>query len=244
MWNEITSLHPKGEEAWFLTGDFNEIIDNGEKSGGAVRAEGTFCAFRFFLSHNDLFDFKHHGNFLSWRGVRNTQVVQCRLNRIFCNSSWSDLFPACRSQYLKFEGSDHRPLLSFLDTTKRKGQKIFKFDRRLRDNQEIKQLVKEIWERNHHLHIEDKLSLCRQAICNWSKLFYENSRKTLETLRDKLENAMTTPTHDEDLIYQINRDLLQTYKNEEEFWKQRSSQLWLILGDSNTSYFHATTKAR
>lgn len=77
VWNEISALHSTEDGAWFLTGDFNEIIDNREKSGGTVKAEGPFCAFRSFLSHNDLFDIKHHGNFLSWRGVRNLQVVQC-----------------------------------------------------------------------------------------------------------------------------------------------------------------------
>ena len=243
VWNEITTLHPAGDGAWFLTGDFNEIIDNGEKSGGVVRAEGTFCAFRSFLSHNDLFDVKHHGNFLSWRGVRNLQVIQCRLDRALCNSKWSDFFPSCRSQYMKFEGLDHRPLLSFLDTSRRKGQKIFRFDRRLRDNIEVKQIIKDIWESTPYLHVEEKLSLCRRAICKWSKKFYENSRKTLDALRERLEAAMIDPIHNEEVIFQINKELLHNYRKEEEFWKQRSRQLWLILGDSN-SFFHSSTKAR
>ena len=167
-----------------------------------------------------------------------------RLNRFLCNSNWSDLFPSCRSQYMKFEGSGHRPLLSFLDTSRRKGQKIFRLDRRLRDNKEVKQLIKDSQERFPHLHVEEKLSLCRQAICKQSKNFYDNSRKILDTLRERLEIAMTDPIHNEDLIFQINKDIIQTYRKEEEFWKQRSRQLWLILGDSNTSYFHSTTKAR
>ena len=50
IWNELSLLHPDPEEAWFLIGDFNEIIDNSEKSGGPDRAEGSFCAFRSFMS--------------------------------------------------------------------------------------------------------------------------------------------------------------------------------------------------
>jgi len=64
----LTNLECADEEPWFLSGDFNEIVDNSEKKGGLVRAEGTFCAFGAFMAQNDLFDIKHHENFLSWRG--------------------------------------------------------------------------------------------------------------------------------------------------------------------------------
>lgn len=50
---------------WFLTGDFNDIIDNTEKDGGPARTEGSFGQFRIFLSQCDLFDLRHSGNFLS-----------------------------------------------------------------------------------------------------------------------------------------------------------------------------------
>lgn len=109
---------------------------------------------------------------------------------------------------------------------------------------EVKQLIKNTWNSVPHLHVEERLSLCRRAICKWSKEFYENSRKTIESLRNQLKEAMTEIISNEELIYQINSDLLQTYKKEEAFWTQKSRQLWLTLGDSNTSYFHATTKAR
>ena len=45
----------------------------------------------------DLFDLKHTGNFLSWRGKRHTHLVNCRLDRAMANSSWSDLFPNGRA---------------------------------------------------------------------------------------------------------------------------------------------------
>ncbi|KAG2290075.1 hypothetical protein Bca52824_049679 [Brassica carinata] len=244
VWNEISTLKPASGQPWFLTGDFNEITENSEKKGGPERAEGTFCAFRSFLSENDLFDIKHYGNFLSWRGKRNTHMVQCRLDRAISNSDWMEVFPSCRSQYLKYEASDHRPLLTFLDTRRKKGLKIFRFDRRLKDHIEVKLIIREVWERTTHLDVGGRLACCRRAICEWSKEFQANSRKMIETLRIQLDDAMSNPVHDDDLIHRINMQLLTAYKQEEEYWKQRSRQLWLALGDSNTSYFHATTKAR
>ena len=55
---------------------------------------------------------------------------------------------------------------------------------------------------------------------------------------------MGSSTADDVLISNINQKLLQAYRAEEEFWKQRSRQLWLALGDQNTAFFHASTKGR
>lgn len=52
---------------WLLTGDFNKILNNEETEGGPARWEGSFTAFRTFVSQNGLCDLKHSGNHLSWR---------------------------------------------------------------------------------------------------------------------------------------------------------------------------------
>lgn len=86
--------------------------------------------------------------------------------------------------------------------------------------------------------------MCRNAICKWSKEFYKNSRQALNDLRNQLDQAMSNPIPDETLIAELNTRLLNTYKEEENFWRQRSRQLWLALGDSNSGFFHASTKGR
>lgn len=55
---------------------------------------------------------------------------------------------------------------------------------------------------------------------------------------------MSNANGDEASIQSLNAELSMAYKAEEEFWKQKSRQLWLSLGDNNTGYFHAITKGR
>lgn len=230
--------------AWLLTGDFNEITDNPEKSRGKERPESFFSNFRSFLSNCDLFDIRHAGNFLSWKGTRHTHLVHCRLDRAMANNEWSSKFPNARSHYLAFEGSDHRPLLSVFDTRRKKSKRLFRYDRRLKDNTEVKNLIDEVWKDSRHLPISERLDNCRKAISAWSRKHYVNSQKQIAELRDKLDKALSAPTTDDSLISSLNKDLLQAYRAEEAYWKLRSRQTWLALGDRNTSYFHASTKGR
>lgn len=55
---------------------------------------------------------------------------------------------------------------------------------------------------------------------------------------------MSSDTHNEKLLQEVNQKLKDAYKAEEEYWKQRSRTLWLALGDKNSGYFHATTRGR
>lgn len=145
-----------------LTGDFNEIIYNSEKSGGPIRAEGSFSTFCTFLSNGDLFDLKHFGNYLSWRGKRHKHLVHCRLDRTMANSSWPDLFPSGRCHYMEFEGSDHRPVITYVDPTRKKVGRLFRYDRCLNSNPDIKNLIRETWNSIPHLSMERRLSRVRQ----------------------------------------------------------------------------------
>lgn len=177
VWDSLSNLNSTRDKPWILTGDFNEITDNSEKAGDRERPESSFCAFRSFLSSCDLFDLKHTGDFLSWRGQRHTHLVHCRLDRTLVNSLWSDLFPNGRSHYLPFEGSDHRPLLTTFDSKQKKSTGVFRYDRRLRNNEEVKALISTTWLAASNLPVAIKISNCRKAIVAWSKQFYANSQK-------------------------------------------------------------------
>lgn len=228
IWNKLLPISANRDQPWFLTGDFNEIIDNSEKDGGPLRAEGSFAAFRDLLAQCDLFDLKHSGCPLSWRGVRRTHLVFCRLDRAMVNSLWANSFPTARSHYMEFNGSDHRPLVTIFDSVRSKSTRIFRYDRRLKDIQEVKDLITSIWTSSENLHSEMRLAKVRQALVKWSREKPLNRKETIERLKKELDDALSSHIADDELIHRLNNELLSAYKAEEDFGdKEAESFGWL-----------------
>ena len=244
LWEYLVILAVERDAPWFITGDFNDLLSNDEKTGGNERPEGSFADLRTFFAEGDLYDLQHTGDPLSWRGQRGDDLVRCRLDRAAANSSWAERFPTARCTYLAYEGSDHEPLISVFDPYKKKRRGIFRYDRRLKDNPEVTELIRETWRQAGAKPVADRISLVRGAISRWNKTKQNNSRLVIESKREELEEAQTSPINDTELINKISKELKAAYNAEEAYWRQRSRLLWLQLGDRNSGFFHATTKNR
>lgn len=232
------------DSAWALKEDFNEILDNSEKEEGPSRCEGSFIPFRSFVSSNGLWDVKHTGNEISWRGKRNTHDIKSRLDRFLANLAWAEMFPASCSNYLRFEGSDHRPLITYLDSKKVKKRKPFRYDRRLNENEEARKIIEEAWKKELEEDIAIKISRCRREIIKWSKIQKEVCAKAVLQHQQELERELTATIPNTTRILELSEALGKAYKDEELFWRQRSRILWLQGGDRNNTFFHVVTKGR
>ncbi|KAL0857920.1 hypothetical protein Bca101_063074 [Brassica carinata] len=244
FWESISHLGRDRDTAWLLSGDFNDILDNVEKVGGPERCEGSFIPFRSFVSENGLWDVKHIGNPLSWRGQRCSHLIRARLDRSLANCAWSDMFPAGRCDYLRFEGSDHRPLVTFLDTSKPKRRRLFRYDRSIKDMPEARKVIEEAWKKDVPEQVDSKIKRCRDELIKWFKTKKENSAKSIVDLQARLEENLSCGTPSPEIIKELSLALSKAYKEEELFWRQRSRVLWLQGGDRNSAYFHAVTKGR
>lgn len=45
-------------------------------------------------------------------------------------------------------------------------------------------------------------------------------------------------------ILDVSRKLQETYKDEKDYWQQKSRNMWYSARDSNTKFYHAFTKQR
>ncbi|KAG2313724.1 hypothetical protein Bca52824_025281 [Brassica carinata] len=168
-WQKINAVGQGRDTPWLLTGDFNDILCNAEKVGGPVRPEGSFTTFRSFVAQNGLWDLKHSGEQLSWRGSRYTHFIRSRLDRSMSNCAWAEAYPMGRCRYLRFEGSDHRPLMSYFNANRTNKKGMFRFNRALTEEVEVTKLVEDAWNTSPLDSVITKLSAVRRNIIQWSK---------------------------------------------------------------------------
>lgn len=247
VWERLTRMSTTRSGAWYMCGDFNEIVGNHEKKGGRKRPENSFIPFRLMLANCGMIEFPFRGNKMSWVGYRSTGKVQCRLDRAVGNEEWHHLFSHTNVEYLKLWGSDHRPVLTRIQSNNVRRRKSFMFDRRWLSKDGIKEAIEDGWgpldETNSRpLHV--RLSDVRRTLARWKRENPSNSEKKIELIKEQLERAQTDQSIPSKEVLNLKWNLCAAFREEELCWRQKSRALWLRDGDRNTKFFHAATKQR
>ena len=59
-----------------------------------------------------------------------------------------------------------------------------------------------------------------------------------------LEEVQTDNDRSQEEILEVSQELQEAYKDKEEYWHQKSRNMWYSSGDLNTKLYHALTKQR
>ncbi|XP_062014558.1 uncharacterized protein LOC133731122 [Rosa rugosa] len=111
-WQLLRDLRDLDSLPWVVIGDFNEILNNGEKKDGPARAERQMRSFREALGYCELLDLGFQGPQSTWWNSE----TQLRLDRVVCTESWCDIFGFARLKHLPPSDSDHVPILLHAST--------------------------------------------------------------------------------------------------------------------------------
>ena len=90
----------------------------------------------------------------------------------------------------------------------------------------------------------EKLNNCRRAISQWRRELTPYERKTIEDIKYELNAALRDDSKTREEITDLTLRLKEAYRDEEQYWYQKSRSLWMTLGDNNSKYFHALTNQR
>lgn len=133
-------------QPWMLAGDFNIIVDSGEKRGGQNLDSGAMHDFQNFIHQNGLVDMGFIGDIFTWCNNRRGHArIRERLDRVLGNLEAQDLFPSCTVSHLPRITSDHSPLLVRWEVEVPQISAGFIFQRMWVDHKDFKKLVAMDW---------------------------------------------------------------------------------------------------
>ena len=246
VWDRLVEIGLSRNEPWLLAGDFNELMSNEDKLGGAVREESSFWGFRDMAKSCKIRELRSSGNVPSWGGWREMVWVQCRLDRCFGNDEWFNLFPRSSVEYGDMWGSDHRHILiGFVLEQRELKRGRFYLDNRLLHRQGFEEVVAQGWGNSGDpVCIMDRISKVRRGISRWKKSSDLNSHERILRLKAALEKEVSKLYPIRAVLKRIKKQLAEAYMEEERFWRQKCREEWLREGDRNSKYFHNVVKGK
>lgn len=172
--------------------------------------------------------------------------IEVRLDRALVSHSFLNIFRNVQLTNLELTTSDHSPILfEPVITSNVVPSKRFRFENAWLREPMCQQIVEETWRMYAGLSLQQKIAKCAESLQIWGqeitgsfKSRIKRSKHILKNLKGRRDAASI------EQYKEAAKQLHETYTQQEVFWKQRSKQLWLKEGDSNSRFFHAATKIR
>ncbi|XP_042969117.1 uncharacterized protein LOC122301806 [Carya illinoinensis] len=236
-WTLLEMLKPSNPTAWLCAGDFNEILDQKEKVGGARRPYSQIEDFRRAVEACDLSDIHSQGPQFTWSNNRSGgDFTKERLDRVMANKEWNLMFSDATCSVLAAVKSDHSPL----HVTKQKpnsGRKrkgfCFRYEAAWDLSEECQKVASEGWKSlNLGGHgagtVRHKLDACQRGLQKWQKETKFSNQKATKLALDQIRQyqQVGTGTHIPSMI-QLQKTVEDSMAVEELRWRQRAKQHWL-----------------
>ncbi|KAH0744967.1 hypothetical protein KY290_032960 [Solanum tuberosum] len=254
LWEELEALSVNINIPWTVGGDFNVIMNKEEKLGGLDFTQFEALDFSQCINNCALTEIKYEGSlFTWWNGRIERDSIFKRLDRVFGNQEFSNMFPTSEVHHLVRQGSDHAPLHVICNLEEEVTSRPFKFLNFWTRHPQFQQIVEENWRIDFvgcpFIEFQAKLKKVKGALAKWSNATFGNIFQKVTTFEDEVKvkeiqleiNATEENRAD---LKRAEANLKKILYLEEEFWKQKAGMRWFQDGDKNTRFFHNYVKGR
>ncbi|KAH6787695.1 hypothetical protein C2S52_007247 [Perilla frutescens var. hirtella] len=194
-WELLRELKKEGSPCWICAGDFNEIMYNHEKVGGALRDPQKIENFRLAVHDCQLEDVRFQGYKFTWNNNQEgDKNIQERLDRFLASEEWLEFFPNFSVEHLARIASDHCPILLHemsMTRVHRKRKRMFRMEEMWFHDETCLDVCKEAWEghsaTSSPANLSGRLKKCRDALQEWETSHFGNVTKQLADCREKLK---------------------------------------------------------
>ncbi|KAL5719042.1 hypothetical protein ACHQM5_011876 [Ranunculus cassubicifolius] len=232
-------------------GDLNVIFHQSEKQGGRP-FDGREVQFaRNIIQQEGLVDLGFAGNPFTWdNGRENDAHIKQRIDRGLANAEWVFLFPNANIFHLPAIESDHCPIMLNSDPNSESGPKPFRFQAMWTSHVDYPNIIADSWNLSYPLDsflgLISKLKNTKINLRSWNYKVFGNLGRNISLIHSALDTLQRAPPTKNNLN---ESKMLQTKLEElplceEIFWKQKSRDKWIDVGERNTKFFHATTLCR
>ncbi|XP_026434070.1 uncharacterized protein LOC113331583 [Papaver somniferum] len=232
-------------------GVLNFVLRNHEKYSQHLIDTSEADIFLKKLEEENLTDLGYTECPFTWTNRRlKNQLTEQRLDIGLATDAWLDIFPNSTISNLPSLRYDHNPIILNTNPNWKQGHIPFKFFGPWLNHQDCKDIIVECWKKNHKgsfaIRIARKLRDVKVMVILWKKEIYGNIKTNLE---DSLQHLDWVTKNQ----FSINRERdingakkkVEHWQNVQEcFWKTKSRDQLIKLGDRNTKFFHDSTKKR
>ncbi|KAA3457072.1 reverse transcriptase [Gossypium australe] len=250
-WDILRRIKSIIKEGWIVGGDFNDILNESEKSGGRRKSKTAMAEFCELFEDLSMSDTKTRAGWFTWSNNREgSGLVKERLDRFLVSVDIVESMPFIETKVIRQSKSDHYAIL--LDTVwskprerDRDPDQWFRYDMCWSKEQEAKDIIKSVWS-NKERNLIEKVVDIRERLGPWQYNRYKKMRKKINALDREISNLMDKLSNmDTSRLLKLARGKFgHLYDIKERYWSQRARIQWLREGDRNTRYFHVRATSR
>jgi hypothetical protein len=238
-------------------GDFNLIRGAQDKNNANINWPRV-NAFNDSIARMALREVARVGARFTWSN-RQRNPVRCVLDRVLVSPEWEVQFPLLSLRAATCLGSDHNPLVLDSGSGSPTNSPRFFFETSWFHIPGFSDMVSQRW-LDHAGQIrrcrgpidwwQRQSSFIRQFIKGWGANLGKHARVAKANLLAKIQELDFVADSlglDEDgwaLRYHLEAQMMEMLSSEEEYWRQRGRQQWILQGDANTKFFHAFANGR